>query len=490
VISIQDNFWQLFGHCFFEPSMAPIGKRMLMRWRVLLLISLVLNGVLVVVWFATERRYDTLQQVALVSAEAAPLVKTNFVVRRQFFSWDEVESPDYPTYIANLREIGCPEQTIRDIIIADVNALYARRLATELVTPDQQWWRSEPDSNVVRIAAEKLRAMDDERVALLTRLLGTNWESGDLVSLPRPSRPGVALDGPVLGVLPADVKQTVEDISARSHDRLQAYLETQRQQGKNADSAELARFRQQTRNELAAVLTPPQLEEYLLRYSQNASDLRTQLGQLKYFNATPDEFRAIFRATDGLEEQLQLLSGSIDPNSVSQRQALQRQIDNATKLALGSDRYEQYTLLHDPAYRNAVATAQQAGTPEAASTIYQINLATAQQQATIRSNTNLSPEQLAIELKRIELEQLKASAQATGQEVPPEQPALPATEPSSTPAPPVKVHPYVVGVADTISSVAMRYGVSVEDLKAANPGLDYRHLKPGDSIQVPDSLGR
>ena len=61
-------------------------------------------------------------------------VKTNIVLRRQLFSWREVESADYPTYVANLRQIGCPEQTIRDIIIADVNALYSRRRATELVT--------------------------------------------------------------------------------------------------------------------------------------------------------------------------------------------------------------------------------------------------------------------------------------------------------------------------------------------------------------------
>ena len=60
--------------------------------------------------------------------------KTNLVVRRQLFSWQEIESADYPTYVANLRQIGCPEQTIRDIIIADVNALYSRRRATELVT--------------------------------------------------------------------------------------------------------------------------------------------------------------------------------------------------------------------------------------------------------------------------------------------------------------------------------------------------------------------
>src|SRR5262249_28988634 len=68
-------------------------------------------------------------------------VKTHVVVRKQFFSWSDVESPDYRIYIARLREVGCPEQTIRDIVVADVNQLYARKKMTEVVTPDQQWWR-------------------------------------------------------------------------------------------------------------------------------------------------------------------------------------------------------------------------------------------------------------------------------------------------------------------------------------------------------------
>jgi len=38
------------------------------------------------------------------------------------FRWSQVESADYPAYIANLRAIGAPEKTIRDIILADVKS--------------------------------------------------------------------------------------------------------------------------------------------------------------------------------------------------------------------------------------------------------------------------------------------------------------------------------------------------------------------------------
>ena len=448
-----------------------------MRWRIIAIVSLGLNVVLAAIGVYYARR--PVVPVSTPFADAAQAssgaVKTNVILRRQFFSWQEVESPDYPTYVANLRDIGCPEQTIRDIIIADVNGLYARKRATEMITPDQQWWRTEPDAELVAAAAEKSRSLDEERRGLLSRLLGANWESGDLVNLPRPSRQGIALDGPVLGTLPTETKQAIEEISLRTQDRLQAHLEDQRRAGKTPDLAEVARLRQQTRTELERVLTPFQLEEFLLRYSQNANDLRTDLGSLRFFNATSNEFRAMFRATDALDEQIQLLAGATDENLAAQRKALENQRDNALKIALGQRRYEQYQQLHDPVYRDAVATAEQAGTPDAARIIYEINLASAAEQARINADTNLTAQQRSIELKRLELEQLQANTVLTGQELPP--------EPPSAPAPPKKI--LVLGPGDSAASLAAIYGVPISALRAANPNRDITRLKPGDAINIP-----
>jgi hypothetical protein len=47
--------------------------------------------------------------------------------QRLRFSWSQLESADYPIYIANLRSIGCPERTLREIIKADVADLYAQK---------------------------------------------------------------------------------------------------------------------------------------------------------------------------------------------------------------------------------------------------------------------------------------------------------------------------------------------------------------------------
>src|SRR5262249_21672705 len=120
-----------------------------MRWRAFAFVSLGVNFVLIAVWllFARHPFAGSLSASAGLTDAPQNFTRTNIVLRRQFVSWQDIESPDYLTYITNLRSIGCPEQTIRDLIIADVNSLYSRKRATELVTPEQQWWRSEPDSN-------------------------------------------------------------------------------------------------------------------------------------------------------------------------------------------------------------------------------------------------------------------------------------------------------------------------------------------------------
>ena len=363
-----------------------------MRGRALLWISLGVNVALAALWWYFPRGVeDTRGLLAVKPAAADPdrIYKTNVVVRRQNFTWDEIESADYPTYIANLRTIGCPETTIRDIIVADVNQLFSRRRATEVVTAEQQWWRSEPDPDVTQAASERLKTLETERRTLLTTLLGPEWESS---YYPYPAHPGSpTLDGPVLGALPPEVKQAVHDVESRSAERRQAYLDTLQKEGKQPDPAELARMRQQTRNELAQALDPEQLEEYLLRYSANATTLRNELHGM---NLAPDQFRALFHQTDALDQQLQLLTADNDPAAATRRQELEHERDQVIQQTLGQDDYKRFRLLQDPIYRDAQTVAQHSGAPpEKILPFYEINRATEQEQQRIRNDASLTSEQ-------------------------------------------------------------------------------------------------
>jgi LysM repeat protein len=452
-----------------------------MRWRVILIGSVVLNvGFAAFLLFSRHELESTLARTTedlrlpIFTNRARPTV----IIRRQFFSWREVESPDYPTYIANLRDIGCPESTIRDIIVADVNQLYALKRATEIVTAEQQWWRSEPDPEIAADAEAKLQALDDDRRALLTRLLGPNWEFDDATALAQAlalPQTVIPLDGPVLGLLPSEVKLQVREIVARQQQRVETYLASLRASGATADPAELARVRQQTRDELTGILSPPQLEEFLLRYSDNAQSLRGELGQLRLFNTTPDEFRALFRATDALDQQINLRYNGSDPASIQARTALAQQREQAIKNALSPERYALYQRLQDPLYGDALLAAQQSGNPNAASPLYQIAQESALEQAIVESDPSLTPLMREIRLKEVELEQLKAKLELLDRQAPAPKPAAQAA--------PTTLH--VIRNGDTLERLAAAYGTTVRDILSVNGNRDVMRLRPGDPLLLP-----
>jgi len=392
-----------------------------MRSRVIMLLSLSLNLFLVLAmgWlYVTLTRLGERPVVIRRLPRPPPLtnvvrvVKTNVVVRRQFFSWRELESSDYPTYIANLRAIGCPEPTIRDIIVADVNQLYARRRATEIRTDTELWWRSEPDMDLLQEAADKTQALDAERRELLTRLLGPNWEmGGEALGVPDTS---ISFTGHLLGDLTPEVKQAVREIETRSRDRREAYRRGQQSEGKPIDPAELAALRQQTREELAKVLNPEQLEEYLLRYSNNASQLRESL---RGFHATQEEFRGLFRATDAIDLQLEALGQATDSASVKRRQELEQQRDAAVQEVLKPERYAYYKLNQDPVFQQARETAEQIGaSPESVLPFYQLTQETERERQRILRDPTLTPEQQSEHLATVYQHQLDALRKVLGEE--------------------------------------------------------------------------
>jgi hypothetical protein len=381
------------------------------RW---LLLSLGLNLVLAAAWFyalARQKPNRSGPDSGLVETSPPPfIIKTNVVVRRQYFTWQEIESTDYRTFIANLRSIGCPDPTIRDIIVAEVNSLYDRKRATDIVVPEQEWWRSDPNPEANKAAFAQFESLESERRALLTELLGPNWETPNHTEM---AAFNLRLDGLVLGTLPQKTKQTLRDIEARAVRRRQAYLEIQQKSGKPTDPALMARLEQQTRNELAQTLNPEQLEEYLLRYSPVSQSLRSELHGLEI---TPEEFRNIFRSRDGIEQQLQAFPNGGDSTGLNRRKELENQRDLAVKEALGPERYQMFKYSQDPIFRAAKTAAEKIGAPpEAVLPVYEINQAVELERQRIRDDSVLTLEQRAAALAHMFTQQQESLRKVLGE---------------------------------------------------------------------------
>jgi hypothetical protein len=336
-------------------------------------------------------------------SEAPPAVRTNTVLRHLDITWAQIQSTNLAAYIANLQALGCPKSTIRDIIIAEVNQPFARRRATEVLTPDQQWWKTEPDPAVARNAGAQLREMETRRRAMLSSLLGPNWETETDVAAWVESNYG--LTGPHLGTLPPETKRALYDIAAGAQEDISG-------QGRRGRRGNAAGSLQSERDKLRTWLTPVALTEYLLRYSETAALLREDTRSVAF---TPQQFQTLFAAVDPILLQPDYYYQGTDADSLARQRALQAQYEAALQQSLGDDIYHALRLNQDPLYVSTTAAIQQAGIPaQDFAKLYEIYAATQAELDRIRNDATLTSDEKITAISATRAEQQKAVRQLIG----------------------------------------------------------------------------
>jgi hypothetical protein len=356
---------------------------------------------------------------AAVVATNAPAEGTNQAASVQpafshrKFGWQQIESDEqsktneYRIYLDSLRAVGCPEDKVRYIVMADINELFGKKRLKAAVDYDPPWWRTEPEPSVAGALQEKGRTLEEERRALIEKYLGSDAleaEKGEAMLWSN-----VQLTGPVLGNLPPEVHNAVQEICGKSIERHQGAFWARINEGQPLNAVEMARLREQTRSDLRKVLNADGMEEFLLRYSHNAHQLRNEL---RGFDPTADEFRKILRATDSLDHQLQQEFGGLEVLSQQQRERHLAQRDAAIREALGQKRYQDYLLVKDPLYRQAQMMAQQYGAPaKAIMPIYQMSKANEGRRQKILNDAALTQQQKSEALNVVNQEQMRSVQQ-------------------------------------------------------------------------------
>jgi hypothetical protein len=309
------------------------------------------------------RPESNLQRGTAASAAAVPASAAG----RPRFSWRQIESDDYHQYIANLRAIGCPEQTIRDIILADVDKLYAARENPLKAPPKQADGKPAAETAEQKLERlRQLRAVQQEKRWVIKELLGIDMP---LDLLPSSGSRDYHAFEVAFKFLPADKRDAVQGLQEtywQQSDALQAKYDKKRTPEFVAESRQL---KDTLRQELAKVLTPGELEDYDIRTSATAKQLSNKLGV--YFRPTENEFREIFRAQRDYETALEQSfapaqaaqpGDSADANALAQQraarqQALQQarssalsQMNDQLKTDLGENRYDEYQRSQDRTY--------------------------------------------------------------------------------------------------------------------------------------------
>ncbi len=256
------------------------------------------------------------------------------------FHWRNVETTNYSEYIANLRAIGCPEQTIRDIVIADVNKLFAVRRA-ELITGGKvpPYWQvaESPPASVGDQLQPQLLEMDREKTVLIRDLLGV-----DLATELRKSREGVTYPDNRQGFLSPEKQDQVAAVREAMNENWAMLQSPEKLAGLTPDeiSAELRKLNEDRLAKLAQILTPEELREHELQTSWTAINLRNQLAT---FQPSAAEFATIHDLQKAFDDEFVHYSGNrTDPASLQRKELAQQQLEAQIRSQLGEQRYADY----------------------------------------------------------------------------------------------------------------------------------------------------
>jgi len=322
------------------------------------------------------------------------VVKTNMLVytNTPVFTWSALESEDYRAYIQRLRAIGCPEQTIRDIIISDLDKLLAPQLHAILgLTNRLGYWQSEnkefESAKERRERQRLLREVDLQKRAAVQQLLGI-----DLVSERERVRGEADAFGRRLEFLPETKRDQIRTVIERAAEEEATLREKVWQEGEPLSAEEQARLRQlqiERESSLTALLSPEEKHQYDLTLSPTAGKVRDSLFGM---NASEQEYLSLFQVQKTFDEKW---PQGLPDNASLEDQARFAQ-DQQTMLArvkeqLGEDRFNEFQRAQDPDYRQLrIAAAQNNVSVESANEVYEMRRELAQQQAEVMTSQNLT----------------------------------------------------------------------------------------------------
>ena len=333
-------------------------------------------------------------------------------------SWRALESTNYVQFIENLRAFACPEETVRDIIITDVAKMYARRRAA--LRGELQPYKFWQTMDLLGGPAEspelqrQLRALDIEQRQLIRALLDVDLRTELAKYSGNAERTEQTYE-----FLPQDKQDQVSELTEQFDEMEQDLFTRSRGWLLDEDMEELKLLQRQRRVELASLLSAEEMEEYELRYSDTADNMRSQLSG---FQPSEEEFREIFRLQRTYDLQIEMGFDERDPaaqaaKSRAQQQALAALAAEIQK-NLGPERFGEYTRAQDGDYRALLQLGERLEMPrQVADQVYNMKQAVERYKYQVESNPNLTDAQRAQAVAAMARETERAIGAAMGDEV-------------------------------------------------------------------------
>lgn len=270
--------------------------------------------------------------------------------------WSEIKSDDLRTQAENLRADGFPPVMVRAIVAAQISAKFAqRRKALNAAQADRPFWKNSAPDPATQAA---YRALAREEQLAIKDVLGPDPDTRHTATLRR-QFPGFSDE--TIGQL-ATLRERYDQQRADLFGSSRSLLPDDQDRINALDQAQ--------RREIASVLAPQELEDYDLRMSNTANQLRFSLSA---FDANEREFRALYKLQSAFDEQFGQYRPGLSDEERQARSIAQTKLTEDIQAALGPERYAEYQRGTDGNYRQTTQlVARLELPPETANHLYAI----------------------------------------------------------------------------------------------------------------------
>jgi hypothetical protein len=314
-----------------------------------------------------------------------------FVYVTNRFRWRQLESANYEEYVGNLRAIGCPEKTVRDIILADVEDYYRKRRAA-LQLNQHFWLAGKRRSASEKPLEEGLDDLDREQRALIRRLLSVEWAgvSYRRFYLHDPDIRSQAESRLIFGPMTEETYQCAMQVFDKYQylgDEAGSRWQKFKTDAQEAECrAEYKKLTQALKQDLAGVLSPSQVQELIARATASYYRVGGNFA-VEAVRLTPAEARqiALARAGDAC------LASLLDyPQTDEERRLNGANFIEKVVALLGENRFAEFQRAQDYGYRQLLDLGNRNNLPkETAIQIYDLRQLAEKEFERIRKDASL-----------------------------------------------------------------------------------------------------
>lgn len=305
-------------------------------------------------------------------------------------AWSHLIDGNDTAFVARLRAEGFPREIVRLLVTHRVKLRYAERIKALYASAAFPYWRSEPNSYtpLTPEARAARRQIDREIQNELNQLLGPENAQPEYVDHNLARNYG-SLPSAKITQLRA-LNTDYNELSAQIRDSARGVMLTE-------DYVKLNYLEREKLKDLQQLLTPEELQQYELRSSATAIALREQLAG---FEPSETEYQLLYKIQKEFDDQYGLRY--LTEKQQQLRRSATPELTAKVQAALGAERFADYQVSTDPAFRRLSYFVSRLDLPQkAAMDVVRVQQASTSQAESIRNDASLSNEQRTTALSNL-----------------------------------------------------------------------------------------